>query len=1234
MWRDTRFIISAFGVSFLVLMAGLTGCPGDDTGVEFDCTTHEECLDDEACLADSCAEAPAEGDSCPEEHHGEEYEEIRCEDGEWERFEYPQAPSIQQVSAEPPTVDPQQLIELSVEVDAGAAEDELDYQWSAPEGWELAHDADPQVNLIAHEDWGETATISIEVTDRYDQSDTGEVTVSTHEVDGPEIESLEPEPAEAVPGETTTVGADVEHPQNLEVDYDWTVSGEEWEKDREEGDTLELVAPDEHDVSASVELTVTDTEGKQATTSTTITTMANPGPTVELEADEVVLEPTSSTEVSADAGHQLDYEIDAYDWSIQGEGWTYQQTGDDHVISLDAPDEHESEAEVVVEVTDEKGAETEASLISYTEPEDNTPPTIEDIYVDENPVDVEGSTQVHVEAVDEYDLEYEWSMASTEDWTIDPIDDGSTTDLEAPDEPQSKVELVVDVTDTYGESTQDSLEVHTKTEQNEPPAVEEIVLQDDPLYPDTPTEAIVEAYDPYGLNLTYQWEIDGQIWGVEADEQNDELATVIPPDDIDEVTDLTVVVIDEEDESTEYTRQIQTVNNDGPDLDELSVSPNPVAPDETAIATVEGTHPQGFELNYEWKTNDDTWDIVGDTTSEELIPPHQPDADTVLEVTATDAYEGVNTEAIAVETKSNELPVVDSVDSAQGLEPNETVEISVNASDPYDFKLSYEWTIDADGWDIVDGQGTSTLEVKAPDATNSTTEITVTVSDEYGAQIEASSSLETIENQPPVIDQAWANPSGPFEKGESFDVHVNAYDPDGPTVDYEWGSEGDWTFDNSTVSDTTAWAPNHTETEPIVVTVIDEWGDETTAQVDVETYDYEPEEFAFEDVTGVEVADLQVSEPVTITGIDEQISVSADCSGCEVRHVGGTWATELDTVEQSDKLEIRLESAETFNTETTASLRVGETESETWTVETRGWMGEREFTTCGSTGRLGPSQNNCDEAYSSSVLEGEVSVDAGIQRWTVPATGMYEITALGAAGGVVDGSDPGRGARVEGHIYLEHGDELQVLVGQEGEYGSAGWGDASGGGGSFIVVEGEPLFVAGGAGGKRREDIETRHGNDDEFGLDGHRSEAEEDADGATGDGGSPGSGGETSVYSNTELGGGGGGFYDGGAPDEDGKAGDAFVDGGEGGITPNDDQPNGGFGGGGGAHSSGHRTCGGGGGYAGGGGANESTTGSAGRCSGGGGGSFIVGNAENSDRDSADNSGPGEVTIDWVGDE
>jgi len=134
------------------------------------------------------------------------------------------------------------------------------------------------------------------------------------------------------------------------------------------------------------------------------------------------------------------------------------------------------------------------------------------------------------------------------------------------------------------------------------------------------------------------------------------------------------------------------------------------------------------------------------------------------------------------------------------------------------------------------------------------------------------------------------------------------------------------------------------------------------------------------------------------------------------------------------------------------------------------------FTPNGATGAAGPTAFT----YNTSIypwVGTYLTLNAGIQVWTVPATGTYRITAAGAGGNQYnnDGSGGGRGVIVSTSVTLTKGNIIYILVGQTGVIGSAYY-YASGGGGTFVCqYNGGPttsassytiLLIAGGGGGR------------------------------------------------------------------------------------------------------------------------------------------------------------------------
>lgn len=220
-----------------------------------------------------------------------------------------------------------------------------------------------------------------------------------------------------------------------------------------------------------------------------------------------------------------------------------------------------------------------------------------------------------------------------------------------------------------------------------------------------------------------------------------------------------------------------------------------------------------------------------------------------------------------------------------------------------------------------------------------------------------------------------------------------------------------------------------------------------------------------------------------------------------------------------------------------------------------------------------------------------------VVTYTVPATGLYQITAYGAQGGT-GGSQGigGLGAEIAGDFTLTLGEVLQIAVGQVGLSSDLTGG---GGGGTFVVANGSPLLIAGGGGGGSAgsEYFGPMPGGGGLIGQNGGGTGV-----GQNGGGGINGNGGNWGDAGGVGIGGGGGGgagFYSSGISNPffggEGTGGLDWLEGLAGGIV------GGGFGGGGGAACG----AGGGGGYSGGAGGGQFASG----CyPGGGGGSFDAG--------------------------
>lgn len=143
------------------------------------------------------------------------------------------------------------------------------------------------------------------------------------------------------------------------------------------------------------------------------------------------------------------------------------------------------------------------------------------------------------------------------------------------------------------------------------------------------------------------------------------------------------------------------------------------------------------------------------------------------------------------------------------------------------------------------------------------------------------------------------------------------------------------------------------------------------------------------------------------------------------------------------------------------------------------------FTNAGQYGAIGPTLAELQSSYSATSWTQNTAflnvVRQGYQLWTVPATGAYEITVAGAAGGSnISGTNAqgtaGYGRIVRGTAQLVQGEKLNILVGHRGQCGNRSGNSAfPGGGGSFVFKEDLTLLLVGAGGnGENWESHTTR----------------------------------------------------------------------------------------------------------------------------------------------------------------
>lgn len=126
--------------------------------------------------------------------------------------------------------------------------------------------------------------------------------------------------------------------------------------------------------------------------------------------------------------------------------------------------------------------------------------------------------------------------------------------------------------------------------------------------------------------------------------------------------------------------------------------------------------------------------------------------------------------------------------------------------------------------------------------------------------------------------------------------------------------------------------------------------------------------------------------------------------------------------------------------------------------------------------------STASKSYQLTVTESDWSYGytGGVQTWTCPIDGVYELEAMGAKGADDQGFNGGKGADVAGQVFIKEGQKLYIYVGQGGSTSAAfnggGSSTSTGGGGAtdFALKSAtwstedhlySRILVAGGGGG-------------------------------------------------------------------------------------------------------------------------------------------------------------------------
>ncbi|MAA80605.1 MAG: hypothetical protein CL916_15220, partial [Deltaproteobacteria bacterium] len=659
--------------------------------------------------------------------------------------------------------------------------------------------------------------------------------------------------------------------------------------------------------------------------------------------------------------------------------------------------------------------------------------------------------------------------------------------------------------------------------------------------------------------------------------------------------------------------------NNPPTQPSISISPSSAdAQDDLLLIYGASSDADGDPITYsiEWLKDGVLTSHTGDT-----IPSSETMAGEIwtAKVTPNDGYTDgmIAQESVEIINSAPTFTTVATISPSAGVYTGTTLVCSAVASDIDDgnVPITYQWSVSSN---ILSSSSSYTILAQDSNVGDGIL-CTATAIDSDG-EVTTSTASVVVENTIPVLTGPSISPTNIYNT-DTLICSAFVFDPDEPNL----GVQYSWEVANSIVSSSSSLDLSTTSAVPMdsvicTASSTDDQGVFVSGSASLTVQNRPPE-----------APTVAVSPSAPIEAVDSLVcsitSLSTDPDGDTPTYLfswdvdGQSYTSASTTSTTSVVASTEIASGEIWTCTVTPNDGIDDGLSASASVEvTSDWDGQREFDSCGISGRYGPTQGNCNSSYSGTALDGEVTVTAGIQYWTVPSNGTYSIEAWGAQGGAGTtngGVSGGEGAYVYGEFTLQAGDELKILVGQKADGISRGTSNAGGGGGggSFIAYSSDdtPLLVAGGGGGTGANSGVVTSSTDGQGGS----------TPGVSSSNGSIASGGQGGYAGHD--GGGGGGYYGIGANSLAGYGGVAFVSGGTGGdYSSSSTYPAGshigygGFGGGGGVGHAG----GGGGGYTGGNG-----TGTYGNGSWSGGGSSYN-DGSNPNSQSGARSGDGLVVI------
>jgi predicted secreted protein len=718
-------------------------------------------------------------------------------------------PSVASLSANPQTISPGQTSSITVTA-SDPNGDSLSYQWSATGSWSVSGSG-ASATVTAPSDYGQTGVVTVKVTDGAGGSATGTITLSTRDNGAPAISSLSANPPTVTPRGTTRLVVNASDPNGDKLSYNWSIP-KGWKKSSSSGsgggpkpNELVLRAPDTYDDKKSVEVTVTDGQGGSAKASVFVSTTGNGAPSIaSLTASPSQIAPQGTTTLTASASDPNGDSL-SYSWTLPGNNWS--KSGSGSSIQVTAPNQFGLQKTVRLEVTDGQGGTARASVAISTS--DNQLPTISSLTANPQTVAPGKTTTLTAQASDPdgQSLSYSWTLPNN--WT--QSGQGKSVQLTAPNQFGTSGTVRVTVSDGTGGTATSSVVVYTRD--NRSPVVSSVTASPQPASPGAKVQVEALASDPDGRTLSYTWQVPSG-WSKSGSGQK---ITLTAPSSYGQSGVVRVTVSDGSGGSAQGSTLVATSQNQSPVLSALTANPQSVKPNGTVQVKATASDPNGDSLNYNW-TLPQGWSKSGSGAQITVTAPGSYNESGLVQLTVDDGNGGTDTGSVLVRTDNNQSPVISNV-TAQPvvLAPGGKTTIQVQASDPNGDSLSYSWNT-PNNW-TQQGSG-QTIQVVAPNKTNASATVTVTVADGRGGRSKSAVVIQTVNNRAPSINSLSASPSKVKPKG-TITITSNVSDPEGDSIQYNWNVPSGWSKSGSG-SKITVTAPNdYGRTDTVTLTASD-----------------------------------------------------------------------------------------------------------------------------------------------------------------------------------------------------------------------------------------------------------------------------------------------------------------------------------------------------------------------------------------------------------------------------